>query len=162
KKSIAVIFQGVIFQLTRRLQVFLQKAEKEKTISWRPSAIAFSERSFERLGAFHLLRWIAQKYGFGTYIHRIKGYLSKQASQESKALKERLIKMAEVSRSNVYVDTMVTPSFTSGIAQLIQMPGIAGTDNNLLIFEFAKKHPEELDEIITDFKLIRSLDFDLL
>ncbi|MDP5140579.1 MAG: amino acid permease, partial [Spirosomaceae bacterium] len=29
KKNMAIIFQGVIFQLTRRLHVFLQKAEKE-------------------------------------------------------------------------------------------------------------------------------------
>lgn len=162
KKSIALIFQGVIFQLTRRLQVFLQKAEKEKAQSWRPSAIAFSERSFERLGAFHLLRWIAQKHGFGTYVHRIKGYLSKQTGQDAKVLKARLIKMAEASHSNIYVDTMVTPSFTSGIAQLIQFPGIAGTENNLLIFEYAKNAPEELDEIIDNFKLVQSLDFDML
>jgi amino acid transporter len=161
KKSIALIFQGVIFQFTRQLQVFLQKAEKEQSRSWRPSAIAFSDRSFERLGAFHLLRWIAQKYGFGTYIHRINGYLSRQTGQEAKACKERLIKMTESTGSNIYVDTLVTPSFTSGIAQLIQLPGIAGTDNNLLIFEYAKRYPEELDEIMDNFKLIQSLDFDV-
>lgn len=162
KKSIALIFQGVIFQFTRQLQVFLQKAEKEQSRSWRPSAIAFSDRSFERLGAFHLLRWIAQKYGFGTYIHRINGYLSRQTGQEAKACKERLIKMTESTGSNIYVDTLVTPSFTSGIAQLIQLPGIAGTDNNLLIFEYAKRYPEELDEIVDNFKLVQSLDFDVI
>ncbi|MEN0006568.1 MAG: amino acid permease, partial [Bacteroidota bacterium] len=37
KKNLAVIFQGVIFQFSRQLQVFLQKAEKEQTASWRPS-----------------------------------------------------------------------------------------------------------------------------
>ncbi|MCB0520108.1 MAG: amino acid permease [Lewinellaceae bacterium] len=162
KTSIAVIFQGVIFQFSRQLQVFLQKAEKEQAKSWRPSAVAFSERTFERLGSFHLLGWIAQKYGFGTYIHRINGYLSKQTGHEAKVCKERLIKMAETTHSNIYVDTMVTPSFTSGVAQIIQLPGIAGTDNNLLIFEFAKKYPEELDEIVDNFKLIQSLDFDVL
>lgn len=162
KKSIALIFQGVIFQFTRQLQVFLQKAEKEQSRSWRPSAIAFSDRSFERLGAFHLLRWIAQKYGFGAYIHRINGYLSRQTGQEAKACKERLIKMTESTGSNIYVDTLVTPSFTSGIAQLIQLPGIAGTDNNLLIFEYAKRYPEEVDEIMDNFKLIQSLDFDVI
>ncbi|MEO0877769.1 MAG: amino acid permease, partial [Bacteroidota bacterium] len=44
KRSIAVIFQGVIFQLSRRLQVFLQKADKEKG-SWRPSAVALTSDS---------------------------------------------------------------------------------------------------------------------
>ncbi|MCB0584369.1 MAG: amino acid permease, partial [Phaeodactylibacter sp.] len=36
KKNLAVIFQGVIFQISRQLQVFLQKTEKEQTASWRP------------------------------------------------------------------------------------------------------------------------------
>lgn len=162
KKSIALIFQGVIFQFSRQLQVFLQKADKEQTKSWRPSAVAFSERSFERLGAFHLLRWISQKYGFGTYIHRINGYLSRQSGLDSKLCKDRLIKMAEATDSNIYVDTMVTPSFTSGIAQIMQLPGIAGTENNLLIFEFAKDNPDELAEIVDNFKLIQALDFDVV
>ncbi len=162
KKSIALIFQGVIFQLSRQLQVFLQKAEKEQAKSWRPSAVAFSARSFERLGSFHLLRWIAQKYGFGTYIHHINGYLSRQTGQEANKCKARLIKMAEATHSNIYVDTMVTPSFTAGIAQLIQLPGIAGTENNLLIFEYAKNNPEELAEIVENFNLIQCLDFDVL
>ena len=51
KNSIAVIFQGVIFQFSRQLQVFLQKADKEQVRSWRPSAVAISEDSFQRLGA---------------------------------------------------------------------------------------------------------------
>ena len=55
-------------------QVRMLKANKEKSGSWRPSAICLSERSFERLAAFDLLRWISQRYGFGTYIHLIKGY----------------------------------------------------------------------------------------
>src|SRR5690606_13714612 len=71
KRNLAIIFQGVIFQVSRRLQVFLQKAEKEKVVSWRPSVVCISENSFERFAAFDLLRWISQKYGFGTYIHRI-------------------------------------------------------------------------------------------
>ena len=162
KKSLAVIFQGVIFQFSRRLQVFLQKADKEQTESWRPSAIAFSAHTFERLGAFDLLRWISQKYGFGTYIHLIQGYLSRDSSTTAKGCKERLIQMAELTASNIYVDTLISPSYTSSIAQVIQLPGIAGTDNNLLLFEFSKKQPEDLKNIVDNFKLIKSVDFDLL
>lgn len=160
KRSIAVIFQGVIFQLSRRLQVFLQKADKEKT-SWRPSAVVLTSDSFQRLGAFDMLRWIAQKYGFGTYIHQIKGYLSRQTNQEAKDIKKRLIRMAEASESNIYVDTLISPSYTSSVAQVIQLPGIAGTDNNLLLLEFSKHDPEDLEDIIDNFKLIRSVDFDV-
>ena len=66
KKNLSLIFQGVIFQISRQLQVFLQKAEKEQTGSWRPSAVCISEHSFSRLAAFDLLRWLSQRYGFGT------------------------------------------------------------------------------------------------
>ncbi|MFT4663186.1 MAG: amino acid transporter [Polaribacter sp.] len=162
KKSIALIFQGVIFQFSRQLQVFLQKADKEKGDTWRPSAIALSENSFERLGAFHLLRWMSHKYGFGTYIHQIRGYLSRQSNKEATECKERLIKMAEKTDSNIYVDTLISPSFTSSIAQVIQLPGIAGTENNLMLFEFSKNNPEQLNDIVDNFKLIKSVDFDVL
>ncbi|MCB0542350.1 MAG: amino acid permease [Saprospiraceae bacterium] len=162
KKSMALIFQGVIFQLSRQLQVFLQKADKEQASSWRPSAVAFSESTFERLGAFDLLRWISQKYGFGTYIHRINGYISKQTRREAQKCKGRLINMAEATDSNIYVDTLITPSYTAGVAQVIQLPGIAGTENNLMLFEFSKSTPDNLPDIIDNFKLIHTLDFDVI
>ena len=162
KKNLAVIFQGVIFQVSRQLQVFLQKAEKEQAISWRPSAVCISEHSFDRMAAFDLLRWVSQRYGFGTYIHRINGYLSKTTHQQSKEAKDRLIKMAEASRSNVYIDTLISPSYTSAVAQTIQLPGISGTDNNLLLVEFSKVNPVNLPDIIDNFKLIKSVEFDLM
>jgi amino acid transporter len=161
KKSIALIFQGAIFQFSRQLQVFLQKAEKEQSKSWRPSAIVLTENTFERMGAFHLLRWIAHKYGFGTYIHLIRGYLSRQTNHDAKDLQTRLIRMAETSDSNIYIDTLISPSYTSSIAQVIQLPGMAGTDNNLLIFEYSKHKPDNLPDIIDNFKLIKSVDFDI-
>jgi len=162
KNNIAVIFQGAIFQISRRLQIFLQKAEKEKTASWRPSVVCISERSFDRFAAFDLLRWISQKYGFGTYIHKISGYLSKTTNQEAKESKARLIKMAEASNSNVYIDTLISPSYTSAIAQVIQLPGISGTENNLLMFEYSKVRPDNLANIVDNFKLIKSVDFDVV
>ena len=161
KKNLAMIFQGVIFQISRQLQVFLQKAEKEQTGSWRPSVVCISENSFDRLAAFDLLRWLSQRYGFGTYIHKIDGYLSKSTHQEAKTAKDRLIKMAEVSRSNIYIDTLISPSYTSAIAQVIQLPGISGTENNLLLLEFSKQNSYNLEDIVDNFKLIKSVDFDL-
>ncbi len=162
KKNMAVIFQGVIFQFSRQLQVFLQKAEKEQIASWRPSAICISESSFDRLAAFDILRWISQKYGFGTYIHKITGYLSKSTDQEARAAKERLIRMAETSNSNIYIDTLISPSYTSAIAQVIQLPGISGTENNLLLLEFSKQQPTNLKDIVDNFKLVKSVNFDVI
>jgi amino acid transporter len=162
KRSLAVIFQGAIFQFSRQIHVFLQKTKKEQNTSWRPSVIAISENSFERYHAFELLRWLAHKYGFGTYIHFIKGYLSHENYIKSIECRERLIQMADDSRSNVFMDTIVSPSFTSTIAQVIQLPGMAGTDNNMLLFEYHKDHPENLSDIIDNLRLIQSVNFDLI
>ena len=162
KKNLAVIFQGVIFQISRQLQVFLQKTEKEQTASWRPSVICISEHSFDRLAAFDFLRWVSQKYGFGTYIHKIDGYLSKSTKEEANKAQKRLIHMAESSGSNIYIDTLISPSYTSAIAQVIQLPGISGTDNNLLMLEFSKHNPENLKDIVDNFKLVRSVNFDVV
>ncbi len=162
KKNLAIIFQGVIFQISRQLQVFLQKTEKEQTASWRPSVVCISEHSFDRLAAFDFLRWICQKYGFGTYIHKIDGYLSKSTKEEANKAQNRLIQMAEASASNIYIDTLISPSYTSAIAQVIQLPGISGTDNNLLMLEFSKHNPENLKDIVDNFKLVRSVDFDVV
>ena len=161
KRSLAVIFQGVIFQVSRRIQIFLQKAEKEEKQSWRPSAIAVSNATFTRLGAFDFLRWISQKYSFGTYLHYINGYLSHETSEAAAATKERIIRMAETTESRIYVDTIVSPSYTSAIAQIIQFPGIAGTENNLLLLEYSKQTGEGLEDIIDNFKLIKSVDFNI-
>ncbi len=161
KRTLAVIFQGVIFQLSRQFQVYMQKAKKERAASWRPSAIAISEDSFRRLALFDLLRWISQKYGFGTYIHLIKGYLSRNTHQQATKIKQRLIRIAEASRSNVYVDTMISPSYTSSIAQAIQLPGVAGTKNNLILFEFSRMQPDKLHDIVDNIKLVKAMDFDL-
>ncbi|MEM9929914.1 MAG: amino acid permease, partial [Bacteroidota bacterium] len=161
KRSMALIFQGVIFQFSRRLQIFLQKADKEEKKSWRPSVIAASDATFNRLGAFDLLRWLSQKYGFGTYLHYVNGYLSHEKSEEAAEIKQRIIRMAEASESRIYVDTIVSPSYTSAIAQIVQFPGIAGTDNNLLLLEFSKINQEGLQDIIDNFKLIKSVDFNI-
>lgn len=162
KRNLAAIFQGAIFQTSRQLQVFLQKAEKEQDTGWRPSIICISDDTFTRISAFDLLRWMAQRYGFGTYIHRINDYLSKNTGEEASKAKEALIKMAETSRSNVYVDTMVAPSFTTALAQVVQFPGISGKANNLLLLEYSKVHQDNLDDIIDNFNLVRATDFDVV
>ena len=161
KAQMAKVFQGVIFQLSRRLQIFLQKSETgEDSDHWRPSVVCVTSHSFERFAAFDMLKWISHKYGFGTFIHLIEGYLSAKTNAESKVALARLIKMAESSHSNVYLDTLISPSPTSAIAQVIQLPGISGKDNNMLMFEFSRSHPEDLEQIVENYSLIRSVNFD--
>lgn len=162
QKGIATIFKGVIWQLSRRMQVFLQKGNIEEDENWRPSVVCVSEDSFERYDAFELIKWISYKYGFGTYIHLIKDYLSKESNQESKKIVQRLLEIAQTSSSNVYIDTMVSPSYTASIAQMLQLPGISGRDNNMMLFEYPRINGgKELTGIIDNYKLVNSVGFDV-
>lgn len=159
KSGMANIFQGVIFQLIRQIQVFIQKAEKDDD-SWRPSVICISPDSFERPKAFEMMRWISHRYGFGTYLHYIKGYYSKETKAQSTEELSRLIRAADLSESNVYVDTLVSPSYTTAIAQTLQLPSVSGKENNMILFEFEKKNVEGLVDIMENYSMVRTSGFD--
>jgi amino acid transporter len=161
KQGLSNIIQGAIFQMSRQLQVFLQKSPKQGDDSWRPSVVCISKDSFERLAAFDLLRWVSHRYGFGTYIHFIEGYLSRTTQESAQTALERLVRMAGFSESNVYVDTMVSPSYTTAIAQLVQLPGISGKENNTVLFEYSKSDPTELGNIVDNYQLVASTGFDV-
>lgn len=165
-RGMAAIFQGVIFQVARTLQVILQKSATAPAgaadDTWRPAVVCLSERSFERFDAFDLLRWISHTYGFGTYIHLIRGYLSRSARDEADQALSQLVHIANISRSNVYFDTIVSPSYTTAVAQVLQLPGITGKDNNTTLFEFQKDNLKELSDIVDNYQLINATDFDIL
>lgn len=161
EQGLSAIFQGVIFQLNRQLHVFLQKAKKApESDHWRPSIVCVSNRTFENFSAFDLLRWISYRYGFGTYIHRIDGYLSTETHQTSLDCLDRMIKMAEGTDSNVYLDTFISPSITAALSAIIQLPGMSGKENNMLMFEFDKNDPQTVNDIIDNFPLVRAVGFD--
>lgn len=159
KAGMANIFQGVIFQLIRQIQVFIQKADKDDD-NWRPSVICISGSSFERPTAFEMMSWISHRYGFGTYLHYIKGYYSNDTNVESKEELARLIRVADISESNVYVDTLVSPSYTTAVAQALQLPSVSGKDINMMLFEFSKHQPEGLQEIMENYAMVRASGFD--
>ncbi len=160
RNGLESIFLNSLYQLNRNMQVFLQKSGKRKMREWRPSAICISKDSFERDTAFKLLNWISYKYGFGTYLHRIEGYYSKATYQQSQEELDKLISGFDKMENHVYVDTIISPSYTSAIAQAIQLPGIAGMENNMVIFEFDKENPNRLDLIIENYALARAGNFD--
>ncbi|MDZ7737922.1 MAG: amino acid permease [Bacteroidales bacterium] len=162
RQGLESIFANSLFQLNRNLQVYLQKSAGKKTFTeWRPSAICISKNSFERDTAFSLLNWISFKYGFGTYLHRIEGYYSKKTHTEAQEILTRLVKSFEHIENHVYIDTIISPSYTSAIAQAIQLPGIAGMENNMVIFEYSKEKPEELNEIMDNHALVNAGNFDV-
>ncbi|MCI4667512.1 MAG: amino acid permease [Bacteroidia bacterium] len=158
------IFQGVIFQISRSLRVMLQKAggEEESEEHWVPSVICISQDSFDRTSGFDMVRFIAHKYGFGTYIHMIKDYYSRTTVAESRDVRSRLLKRTKISQSKVYVDTMISPSYTSALAQTLQMPGISGQDNNMILFEYSPIQMERLKDIVENFGLIKAAGFDVV
>lgn len=162
KRGLSAIMQGVIFQISRNLQLFLQGAHDSRgEINWRPSVVVISSASFERQGAFDLIRWMAHHHGFGTYIHFIRGYFSAKTQQEARVCRERLIRLAGASQGRVFVDTLVSPSYTTAICQVIQLPGISGHENNGILFEYSKKDPESLEPLLSDLSLLPSARFDI-
>jgi len=162
RKGLEVLFKGALFQLNQRLQVYLQKSKKNLAgSSWRPSAVCVSKDSFEHEQAYNLLCWISFNHGFGTYIHLIEGYFSKAMYEKSATELEDLIKISNKKNSNVYLDTIISPSYTSAIAQIIQLPGISGMENNMVIFEFDKNDPVNLDQITDNFNLVRAGNYDV-
>jgi len=162
RKGLEAIFRSALFQINRNLQIYLQKTQrlKEKT-SWHPSVVCVSDLASDRENGFILLSWISHKYGFGTYIKYIPGYLSSETYQQSKEALQDLIEKTYHRSSHVYVDTIISPSYTSAIAQIIQLPGIAGLENNLMLFEFEKRSPENLQQIVENISLVRAAKYDV-
>ncbi len=162
KRGLNKLFRGVVFQMSRQLQIFAQRADREdREVSWRPFGVCISHDTFKRRSAFDVMRWISFKYGFGTYIHFIKGYLNEDTNKESKEALRRLIQLSHGSKNRVYLDTIISPSYTSAIAQVVQLSGISGKGNNLILFEFSKTEPDTLKEILPNYKMMESAGFDV-
>lgn len=162
KAGLARLFKGVIFQLSRQLQVYVQKRDYNNPDQyWRPFTVCVTKHSFERRDAFDLMRWLSQRYGFGTYIHYIEGYLSKQTHKETKRVMKKLLKMGEGSKSKVYMDTIVSPSYTSALAQTMQLSGISGKGHNLILFEYSRDNPEALEEVVNNYAMFQATGFDV-
>ncbi|NOY36472.1 MAG: amino acid permease [Chlorobi bacterium] len=162
RQGVEAIFQAAFFQLNRNLQVYLQKAKKSSTSQkWRPSVVCISKDSFERDKAFQLLTWLSYRYGFGTYMHLLEGYYSTETRMQAQEMLQLLIRQSDRRHSNVYIDTLISPSYTSAIAQTIQLPGISGMENNMILFEFDKQNPENLHQIIDNYALVRAGNYDV-
>jgi solute carrier family 12 (sodium/potassium/chloride transporter), member 2 len=162
RRGFANLFRGVVFQLSRQLQIIAQRADKgDLNNNWRPFVICITKDTFVRRSAFDMLRWLSYKYGFGTYIHYIEGYLSKQTTKESQEVLQRLINLASTNKNRVYLDTIISPSYTSAIAQVVQLSGVSGKGNNMILFEFSRSEPDSLLRALDNYALIYSAGFDV-
>lgn len=162
KKGVVSIFRGTLFQANRLLRVYMQKKQfHADNDEWRPAIICISPNSFERDKVLELMKWLSYQHGFGTYFHFIEGYYSKQTHAKSEEILHQLIQAQHGHHSALYIDTMISPSYTSAIAQVIQTPSISGMENNMVIFEYDKSQPDELNRILDNINLARAGNFDV-
>ena len=162
--DLAEMFEGVLSQATRYLQVQLQRRRRQGLRGeWRPSIIMVSGRTFERRAPLEFLRGLCHRLGFGTYLHFIEGQLNRESFLEGEAVNARLVELARVQRSAVYMDTIVSPSMISALAQSLQVPGISGLNNNTALFELSEHDgPVEIDEVVNGCLFAASTDMSLL
>jgi amino acid transporter len=162
-RSFAVIFQGVMFQLSRWMKIILQKSGSiPDKFNWRPSVIAISSHAVDRAAPKDLLRWISKYYGFGTMIHYIKGRLDRKSVKTSKKIQQELVDQINVSKANYSVSTVVSPSLRTAVAQVVQFTGIAGLDNNTILFEYNQYRDEELEEIVDGCRLVDAVRYNII
>ena len=163
ERDLTAIFQGTMFQLTRRLQIILQKNRVEQSEGgWRPSIVAVTRFGERRLGHFDLLRWISHRHGFGHFIHFFQGDYTFAGETRARGHVNRLIERSEISGAGIFVDSLICPSFDMALAQTLQMPGISGLPNNCVLLEFDKEHPEEVEETLRGARLAADSNFNVL
>jgi amino acid transporter len=145
--DLQAIFHGVMTQATRWSQIKLQKTPGS---DWRPSVILVTPRTFDRAAPMQMLEWLGHRYGFGTYLHFVKGRLEPGTTEAAREVQKRLVATTRQRKGAVFVDTMVSPSMESALAQALQMPGVSGMDNNTVLFESLVHDPNTVLEEIRD------------
>jgi len=137
QNDLAEIFRGVMTQTTRHFQIQLQRSSAGRRESdWRPNLIMVGERTFERAAPLQLLSWLCRRQGFGTYLHLLRGRLDASTYLECEKNAPRLVELTEARDSAVVVDTLVSPSLRTALAQAFQMPSITGRRFNSTMLEF--------------------------
>ncbi len=148
--DLSSIFGGVMAQATRYFQIKLQKNSgiPQSAGDWRPSVIMITPRTFDRTAPIQFMAWISNRFGFGTYLHFIPGRLERKTYLESSEIKRRLVDLVSERHSEIYVDTIISPSMASALAQSLQVPGVSGIENNTIMFEFSVHDPDRVHEEI--------------
>ncbi len=147
--DLAAIFTGVMTQSTRRSQITLQqRSNTTPAEDWRPSIIMVDGRTFDRVAPLTFLGWLSHRYGFSTYLHYVQGILNRETADRCQELRPRLLEHTRSHGRAIYIDTMISPSMRSALAQALQMPGVSGMENNSILFEMSRHDaPEVLEEI---------------
>jgi amino acid transporter len=162
--DLAAIFKAAMIQATRHMQVRLQSSDETRTAEqWRPSIIMVDGHTFERSAPLQLLTWLCHRHAVGTYLHYLQGSLDRAHFEQSREALAELIKVAHTRHSSVYVDTIVSPSMRSALAQSLQLPGISGMENNTVMFGLSVHDPPEVgEEVLDGCRLAAATDMDIL
>lgn len=161
RRGLQSIFSGALFQILRKFNVYVQNVSQTQDNKWRPAVICLSSSTFLTEKTFNLVKWISYKYGFGTYIHFFEGYYSKDAVKKANDIKNEILVKSKNMNHNVYIETIISPSYTSAIAQSIQIPGISGMKNNFVLFDFERKNMKDAARIAENVSLVRAGDLDI-
>ncbi len=158
KDGLGVMFEGVMTQVTRYFNLRLQpRRQRHRSSEWRPSILMVNDRTFDRRAPQEFMRWLCHRHGFGTYLHYIPGLLDEQSFRESQRVKRKLVEQAQRQHSSVYVDTVVSPSKISALAQSVQIPGVSGLNNNTILFEFSTHDTiEVVRDIVNQVRFVAS------
>lgn len=150
--DLAAIFTGVMTQASRRSQVLLQRrtTSLQGSEEWRPSIIMVNGNSFERTAPLQFFGWLCHRYGFGLYLHFVPGLLNRDTADDCRSTLERLVEKTVKLNSAVIVDTIVSPSMRSALAQSLQLPGVTGMENNTILFELSEHDDEKMLAEIED------------
>ena len=163
QRDLTAIFQGAMFQLTRWIQITLQKSRVITSEGgWRPSIVDVTRFGERHLGHFDLLRWICHRHGFGHFLQFLQADYSFSSENEVRIRVDRLIQRTEVSGAGIFVDSVVCSTFQLAIAQALQMQGISGLPNNCILLEFKQENPDELGEVEQGASLAAGLMFNVL
>lgn len=164
RNDLAAIFRAAMTQATRHMQVGLQSAAAPASAEqWRPAIIMVNGRTFDRASPLQLLSWLSHRHAVGTYLHFMKGRLDHAHYLAAQNALGELIDHAQRRGSGVFVDTIVSPSMQSALAQALQVPGIAGMDNNTVMFEFSRHDSAEaIEEVSAGCRLAAATDMDML
>jgi hypothetical protein len=126
---------GVLLQANRKLQLIVQRLSSgTEKIPWRPSVISISESTLESRNTLELLEWISYRFGFATYLHFMEDSMDSDSLDRARSVKKEILK-TKPADSRVYIDTIVSSSYSFAISQAVQFPGISGMPNNLIVFE---------------------------
>jgi len=111
--NLGEIFFGAMTQATRYLKVQLQKSRSGQRISnWRPSIVMVNNRSFDRSAPLLFFSWLCYRYGFGTYLHYIRGDFDIKTLRESRKSLSQLIKYVASIRTRMNSERFLEELFS--------------------------------------------------